>query len=74
MSNLLITAVNYFLWNSYIYGIHRLTIFENRVLRRTFVPSRKEVTVDWTRLHNEEAGNLHSSIDIIRIIKSRIML
>jgi hypothetical protein len=28
---------------------------------------------DWIKLHNEELHNLHSSTDIIRMIKSRRM-
>jgi hypothetical protein len=34
---------------------------------------RDEVTGGWTKLHNEELHNLHSSPSIIRIIKSRSM-
>jgi hypothetical protein len=45
--------------------------FENRVLRRMFVPKRDEVTGDWRRLHNEELYALYSSRNIIRVIKSR---
>jgi hypothetical protein len=33
---------------------HRLTVFENRVLRRIFGPKRDGVTGEWRRLHNEE--------------------
>jgi hypothetical protein len=29
-------------------------VFENRVLRRIFVPKRAEVTGEWRKLHNEE--------------------
>jgi len=32
----------------------RLTVFENRVLRRIFGPKRDEVTGEWRKLHNEE--------------------
>jgi hypothetical protein len=32
----------------------RLRFFENRVLRRIFVPKRDEITGDWKKLHNEE--------------------
>jgi hypothetical protein len=34
--------------------IHRLTVFENRVLRRIFGPKKDEVTEEWRKLHNEE--------------------
>jgi hypothetical protein len=30
----------------------RLTVFENRVLRRIFGPERDEVTGEWRRLNN----------------------
>jgi len=32
----------------------RLSVFENRVLRRIFGPKRGEVTGEWRKLHNEE--------------------
>jgi hypothetical protein len=38
-------------------GKHRLRIFENRVLRRTFGPKRDEVAEGWRKLHNEELHN-----------------
>jgi hypothetical protein len=50
---------------------HRLRVFENRVLRRIFVPKRDEVIGGWRKLHNEELLKLYSSPSIIRIIKSR---
>jgi hypothetical protein len=52
---------------------HRLRMFENRVLRRIFGPKRDAVTGGWRKLHNEELHNLHSSPNIIRMIKSRRM-
>jgi hypothetical protein len=48
-------------------------MFENRVLRRIFVPKRDEVTGGWRKLHNEELHNFYSSPSIIRITKSRRM-
>jgi hypothetical protein len=48
-------------------------VFENRVLRRIFVPKRDEVTGEWRKLHNEELHNLYSSPDIITQVKSRPM-
>jgi hypothetical protein len=47
-------------------------MFENRVLKRIFVPKRDEVTGEWRKLHNEELHNLYSSPSIVRII--RIMM
>jgi len=52
---------------------HRLTKFENSVLRKKFGRKREEVVEGWIRLHNEELHNLHASSNIIRVIKSRRM-
>jgi hypothetical protein len=52
---------------------YRLRVFENRVLRRIFGPTRDEVTGEWRKLHNGELHSLYSSPDIIRQIKSRRM-
>jgi hypothetical protein len=43
---------------------HRLRVFENRVLRRTFVPKRDEVTGKWRKLHHEEFDDLYISLKI----------
>jgi len=51
----------------------KLRVFENRVLRRIFEPRRDEVTGEWRRLHNEELNDLYSSLNIVRVIKSRRM-
>jgi hypothetical protein len=45
-------------------------VFENRVLRRIFVPKKDEVIGEWRKLHNEELHNLFSSPNIIRQMKS----
>jgi hypothetical protein len=45
---------------------HRLRVFENRMLRRTFEPKGKEVMVGWRKLQNEELRRLYSSSNIIR--------
>jgi hypothetical protein len=46
--------------------------FENRVLRRIFGPKREE-DGSWRILHNDEFHSLHSSPNIVRVIKSRRM-
>ena len=48
----------------------KLRMSENMVLRRMFGPRKDEVTGEWRRLHNELNG-LHSSPNIVGVIKSR---
>jgi hypothetical protein len=57
-------------WSLTLREEHRVKVFENRVLRRTFGLKRDEVTRGWRKLHNEELRDLYSSPSIIRIIKS----
>jgi hypothetical protein len=47
-------------------------VFENRVPRRIFGPKRDEIIGGWRKLHSEELHNLHSSPNIIIMIKSEI--
>ena len=44
-------------------------MFENRVLRRIFGHKRDEVTGEWRKLHYEELNDLHSSQNVIWMIK-----
>jgi len=38
--------------------VHRLRVFENRVLRRIFGLKREKVTEEWRKLRNEELNDL----------------
>ena len=58
-------------WSLTLREERRLTVFENRVLRRIFGPKRDEVTGEWRRLHNEELSDLYSLPIIIRVFKSK---
>jgi hypothetical protein len=60
-------------WSLTLREEHRLRVFENRVLRRIFGPTRDEVMGEWRKFHRGELHNLYSSPDIIRQIKSRRM-
>jgi hypothetical protein len=44
-------------WSLTLRGEHRLSVFENRALRRIFGPKRGEVTGGWRNPHNEELHN-----------------
>ena len=44
-------------WSLTFRGVRRLRVFENRVLRRIFVPGRDEVTREWRKLHNKELND-----------------
>ena len=48
-------------------------MFENRVLRKIFGPTKDEVPGEWRRQHNEELSDFYSSPNIFRAIKCRRM-
>jgi hypothetical protein len=50
---------------------HKLRVFENRMLRRIFGPKREEDKL-WRKLYNDELHSLYSSLNIVRVIKSRM--
>jgi hypothetical protein len=60
-------------WSLTLREEHRLGVFENRVLRRTFGPKRDEVTGEWRKLHNEELHDLYSSPNVVKVMKARRM-
>ena len=55
-------------WSLILRQERRLSVFENRVLRRIFGPKRDEVTREWRELHNEEHSDLYCSHNIVRVI------
>jgi hypothetical protein len=57
-------------WSLTLREERRFRVSENRVLRRIFGPKRDEVTGEWRKLH-KELHDLHSSLNIFRVIKSR---
>ena len=60
-------------WSLTLREERRLSVFENRVLRRVFGPKRDEVTGEWRKLRNEELNDLYSLPNIVRVVKSRRM-
>jgi len=59
-------------WSLTLRKEHRLRVFENRMLRRTFGPKREE-DESWRKLHNDKLHSLYSSPNIVRVIKSKRM-
>jgi hypothetical protein len=45
-------------WSLTLREEHRLSVFENRMLRGIFGPKRDEVIGGWRKLRNEELHNL----------------
>jgi hypothetical protein len=60
-------------WSLTLEEEHNLRVFENRVLRKIFGPKREE-DGSWRKLHNDKLYNLYSSLNIVRVIKSRMMM
>jgi hypothetical protein len=60
-------------WSLTLREEHKLRVFENRVLRRIFGPKRDGITGGRGKIFNEELGNLQSSSNLIRMIKSMRM-
>ena len=60
-------------WSPILKEERRLSVFENRVLRRIFGPKRDEVTGELGKLRTEELNDPYSSSDIVRVIKLRKM-
>jgi hypothetical protein len=58
-------------WSLTLSEEHKLSVFENGVLRRIFGLKRDEMREGWKKLHKEELHNLHSLTSIFRMIKSR---
>ena len=48
-------------WSLTLREEHRLRVYENRLLRRIFGPTRDGVTGVWRKLHTEELNDLYST-------------
>jgi len=81
--NLKIKIYRNIIWPVVLYGCEtwsvtlreerRPRVFENRVLRLIFGTKRDELTREWRKLHNGELNDLYCSLNMVRVIKSRIM-
>jgi len=60
-------------WSFTLRKESRLGVFENRVFRRIFGSKWDDLIRVWRKLHNEEVSDLHFSLNIVRMIKSRKM-
>ena len=67
---LLLLLYGYETWSLPIREEWRLTVLENRILRRILGPNR-EVNGERRKLHDEELHSLYCSPNLVREIKSR---
>jgi hypothetical protein len=58
-------------WSLTLREKRKLRVFENSILRTKYGPKRNEVTGDSSKPHHAELYDLHSSPNIVRVIKSR---
>jgi hypothetical protein len=68
-----VVLYGYETWSLTLREEHRLRVFENRVLRRIFGPKREEGRL-WRKLHNDKLHSLYSSLNIVRVIKLRMVM
>jgi hypothetical protein len=60
-------------WSLTLRAEHKLTVFENRVLRRIFEHKTEEGTRRLRKLHNTEPNNLYPSPNIITAIEEYVI-
>jgi hypothetical protein len=59
------------MWLLTLRGKHRFKVFLEQGGEENIWGKREEVTGGWIKLHNEKLHNLFSSLDLIRVIKSK---
>jgi len=59
-------------WSLTLREEHRLTVFENRVLR-IYGSRRDELRGELRKLHNEKVNDLYCPHNVVRVMKSRTM-
>jgi hypothetical protein len=65
-----VVLYGYETWSLTLVEEHRLTVFENRVLRRRFGWERDELIGSWRNILSEDLHDLYPSSSIIRMVKS----
>ena len=65
-----VVLYGYKAWSLTLREERRLRVFENRILRRIFVP-KWDANDEWRRFHNEELHRWYRSPNIVWVIKSR---
>jgi len=50
-----------------------LMVLENMAVKRIFAPKKDEVTGEWGKLRNEGLNDLYFSLNLIRVLKSRML-
>ena len=60
-------------WSLIFREEHRQRVFENRVLKRIFLPKRDKMTGEWRKLHKPELNDLYCSPIVVQVIKLRRM-
>ena len=58
-------------WSLTLREEHRLRVYKNKVLRKTFGAKKGKITGEWRKLPNAELHALYYSPNIIRSLKSR---
>ena len=48
-------------------------LLENMAVRRIFWPKQDEMTGEWGKLRNEKLNDLYYSLNLIRVLKSRML-
>ena len=52
---------------------HKLGLHDTWILREIFGPQRKEVILNWRKLHSEELHDLYFPLDISQVIRQKRM-
>jgi hypothetical protein len=68
-----VVSYGYEIWLLTLREVHRLRMFQNRVLRRIFGSNRKEVTKEWRKLQNKQLNDRYFSPNIVWVMKFRRM-